>query len=122
MVTLVVSGIADAVVLGLNFGVSTRTDAGRFFLAMMFINLLGKPVTFILSILALYSRRESFGISFGRNTQSGSAEAQPYQAPVTTYPHSEYKPDSAPSGYGYPPQTGQPTSYPPPPPAEYVPQ
>ena len=118
MVVLVVSAITDIVILALNFNAFVSiSDLGRFTVAMIIINLLGKPVTLILSIFALYSRRESFGITFyrsGTNVQSDSAP--PNQTPPT-YPttprYTSVNVDVVPPGHG------QPASYPPPQPTYY---
>ena len=106
MVVLVVSAITDIVMLALFFNnfVSVFGNLGRFTVAMIIINLLGKPMTLILSILALYSRRENLVITFnlsGTNAQSDSA--QPNQEPPTYPATSEYRPlNVVPSGYGQP--------------------
>ena len=80
MVALVTTAILDIVFLAFTFsapGSSSTFNAGRISVVFVIINLLGKPVTLILSILALYSRRESFRITLGRNMQpSSTAEAQ----------------------------------------------
>ena len=115
MVVLVVSAITDIVMLALFFNVVTFSgDLGRPTVVMIIVNLLGKPVTLILSILALYSRRESFEITFNRSGTDDvqSDSAQPYQTPATYPANPEYKPANvAPSGYG------QPAGYQPPQPA-----
>ena len=128
MVVLVVSGITDMVLLGLSFNIlTTRSGStGQFSAAMVIINLLGKPVTLILSALALYFRRESFGINFNLSKHFGgrsAEEAQPYQTSATYPANPEYNPEE---GYSYPTNTDQPpvAEYIPPqaPQAEYVPQ
>ena len=115
MVVLVVSAITDIVILALSFNTIVRIfgDLGRFTVAMIIINLLCKPVTLILSILTLYSRRESFGITKS-NAQSDSAK--PNQT-LPTYPTT---PEFTPVNVGVvPPGHGQPASYPPPQPTYY---
>ena len=120
MVVLVVSAITDIVMLALNFNVFVRlSDLGRFAVAMIIINLLGKPVTLILSILALYSRRESFEITFnhsGTKSNAQSDSAQPNQTPPTYPATPQYTPVNVDV---YPPGHGQPASYPPPQPTHY---
>ena len=112
IVVLVVSAITDIVFLALYFKIlSSTSDLARFSSALVIINLLGKPVTLILSILALYSRRESFGITFSRSgtDDAESDSVQPKQTPATT---PEHKPANV-----VPRVYGQPASYPPPKPA-----
>ena len=120
MVVLVVSAITDIVLLALNFNALVSiSDLGRFIAAMIIINLLGKPITLILSILALYSRKENFGIAFNRSGTDDvqSDSAQPYQTPATYPATPEYKSANvAPSG------SDQPASYQPPQPATFAAQ
>ena len=118
MVALVTTAIFDIVLLALTFSAPagrSTFNAGLISAVFVIINLLGKPVTLILSILALYSRRESFRITLGRNMQpSSTAEAQtpimtPEDKPVCS---TEYRAQAF----------DQPTSYSPPLPAtKYVP-
>ena len=70
---LSVSALGDMIVLGVfqfNDGPS-----GRFGTAMIIINLLGKPISFISSLLALYSRRDSFRFSLTRNQYDASGDS-----------------------------------------------
>ena len=113
MVVLVVSAITDIVPLALTFNTLVISDLGRFTVAVIIINLLCKPVTLILSILALYSRRKNFGITFNLSgTIAQSESAQPNQELPTHPVTSEYRPLNV-----VPSESGQPGSYPPPQPA-----
>ena len=92
MVALVATAIVDIVLVFSSFSALTSSNfsAGLIPAAFLIVNLLGKPVTLILSIFALYTRRKSFRITFGRNMQSSSAAEA--QQPITTPAHPEDKP------------------------------
>lgn len=91
MLVLTVSGLADIILLGVSFNQYTASGPMTFGAVMIIINLLGKPISLILSVLALYSRRDSFKFSLTKdqsaqnneNTSSGyDLEAQPYTQPI----------------------------------------
>ena len=89
MFVLTVSGLADIILLGVSFTQFNTTPSMRFGAAMIIINLLGKPVSLVLSVLALYSRRSSFQFSLIKEqlennmcTSNDYLEAQPYSQPI----------------------------------------
>ena len=79
---LSVSGVTDIIVLGVFFNQFNAAPSERFGAVMIIINLLCKPISLIFSILALYSRRDSFKFSLTKYrsneyTSSENLEAQP---------------------------------------------
>ena len=96
IVVQLVSGLAEMIVLGVHFP-SFDTTAMQFGAAMVIINLLGRPVSLVLALVALYSRRQTFEFSLTKKQQkqdvdyeyveSGDTpytQAQPYSQPISS--------------------------------------
>ena len=104
IVVQLVSGLAEMIVLGVHFPMFKSTGAMQFGAAMVIINLLGRPVSLVLALVSLYSRRQTFEFSLTKNQKNVEYEyvdsagdtvytAQPYSQPI---PSSNYMP---PAGY-----------------------
>lgn len=96
IVVQLVSALAEMIVLGVNFPSFNTTGAMRFGAAMVIINLLGRPVSLVLALVALYSRRHSFEFSLTKKQKQDIdyeyvgtpyTQAQPYSQPI---PSSQY--------------------------------
>ena len=97
MFVLTVSGLADIILLGVSFNQLTGTGPGTFGAVMIIINLLCKPISLISSLLALYSRKDSFKFSVTKNqsvqsneyTSGDYLEARPYAQLYIAQPYTQ---------------------------------